>query len=269
MRTELIAHRVPEWRTLAALDREVGFLRENGQEAVGVLGLDPGLDVHAQKHRQIAVGDALEQLRLPAEPCGRHGEASDRVTGVVVAIAEGPLAVLPRLAPVDGREAHQDGALRELCRDLQPRFARQLRPELERVLERCVVVDRGPRMKTGDGPGDQVALGRVKIAARWIDPERPTGAPGLLPGGEGERILEELGDRDTRPAGSGDVTEHERGLIARLRPHRQEIERQHSGAFESAERIGLRVPVHVSESGRKPKRTVLRSLVVRERDVQR
>jgi hypothetical protein len=110
------------------------------------------------------------------------------VTGVVVAIAEGPLAVLPRFAP----GAHEDTTLGKLRRDLQPRFARQLRPELERVLERCVVVDRGPWMKSGDGPGDQVALGRMKITARGIDPKRPTRAAGLLPGGQRERILEEL-----------------------------------------------------------------------------
>src|SRR5260370_27750170 len=109
----------------------------------------------------------------------------------------------------------------------------------------------------------------MKIAARWIDPEGPTGAPGLLPGGEGERILEELGDRDAVQGGAGDVTEGERGLIARLRPYWQEIESQHGGAFEPAEWIGLRFPVHVTESGRKPKRTVLRSLVVRKCDVQR
>ena len=203
--TELIVHRARNGEHSLLVDREVGVLRENGQEAVGVLGLDPGLDVHTQEHGQIAVGDAFEQLRLPAEPCGGHSEASDCVTGVVVAIAEGPLAVLPRFAPVDGREAHKDSTLRKLCRDLQPRFTRQLRSDLECVLERGVVVDRGLRMKTGDGSGDQVALGRMKITARGIDPERPTGAPGLLPGGEGERVLEELGDRDTVQRGLGDV----------------------------------------------------------------
>ena len=117
------------------------------------------------------------------------------------------------------------------------------------MLERGVVVDCGPRMKTGDGPGDQVALGRMQIAARWIDPERPTRTARLLPGGEGERVLKELGDRDPVQRSSGDVTEGERRLIARLRPHREEIERQPSGALESAERIGLRVPIHVAESG--------------------
>ncbi len=42
-----------------------------------MLVLDPGLDVHTQKHSQIDVGDAFEQLCLPAEPRGRHREASD------------------------------------------------------------------------------------------------------------------------------------------------------------------------------------------------
>jgi hypothetical protein len=60
-------------------------------------------------------------------------------------------------------------------------------------------------------------------------------------------IMEELGDEGTIQRRSGDVTERDRGLIARLRPQlqqierqqieRQQIERQHGGAFESAERI--------------------------------
>jgi hypothetical protein len=137
------------------------------------------------------------------------------------------------------------------------------------MLKRGIVVDCGPWVKTGDGPGDQIALGRMKIAARWIDPERPTRTPRLLPGGERERIEKELGDRDTVQRSSGDVTEGERRLIAWLRPHREEIERQPSGAFESAERIGLSVPIHVAEGGGEPKRPMLRALVIRERQVQR
>ena len=85
----------------------------------------------------------------------------------------------PRRPRKSDRAARDRVGRQELtpCRpDLQPCFGRELRPELERVPERCVVVDRGPRMKTGDGPGDQVAFGRTKIAARWIDPERPTGS---------------------------------------------------------------------------------------------
>lgn len=52
-----------------------------------MLSLDPSPDVHTQKHSQITVGDGFE-LRLPAEPRGRHSEAPDRVTGVVMAITE-------------------------------------------------------------------------------------------------------------------------------------------------------------------------------------
>jgi hypothetical protein len=266
---ELVRHRARNGELSLLVDREAGSLGENGQQAVGVLGLDPGLNLHAQERSQIIVGEAFEQLGLPAEPRRRHSEAADRVTGVVVAITEGPLAVLPRFAPVNGRQAHQERSLRELCRDLPPCFTRQLHPELERVRERRVVVDRRPRMKPGDGSGDQVPFSRVKIAARRIDPKRPTGAPRLLPGGEGEGILKELGDRGTVQRAWSDMTKREDGLIARLRPQRQEIERQYRGAFESAERIGLRVPVQVTESSRKAKRMVFRALVVRQSDVQR
>ena len=65
------------------------------------------------------------------------------------------------------------------------------------------------------------------------------------------------------------MTEHKRGLIARLRAHRDKLERKQRRPDETAKRIRLRVPVHVTESGRKAKRMVFRSLVVREGDVQR
>src|SRR5439155_22573351 len=172
-------------------DREGCSLREDGHQTVGVLGLDPCLEVYAQKHGKISVGDAFHQPNLPPEPGSSHREAAHRVTSAVMAIAEGPLAVLPRLAPEDRREAHEDGTLGELCREREPRLFRHLRAQFERVLERRVVVDCRSRVKTGDGAGNQVALGRVKIAARWIYPEGPAGPSGLFPGGEGERILEE------------------------------------------------------------------------------
>jgi hypothetical protein len=91
----------------------------------------------------------------------------------------------------------------------------------------------------------------------------------LLPHGERERIVEEPRDGDAVQWGWSDETGRERGLIARFTSDRKKIEGKHRGAFESAERIRLRVPVHVTERGRKPKRTVLRPVVVRERDVQR
>ena len=127
--------------------------------------LDPGLELNPQKHGQIAVGDAFEQGRFPAKARRGHRDASDRVADVVVAVAEGPFAVLPRLAPVDRRETDQNGSFGQLSGDPGPRFVRQLQAEFHRMRERGVMVDRGTRMKAGGRPGDQVALGRMKIAA--------------------------------------------------------------------------------------------------------
>ena len=154
-------------------------------------------------------------------------------------------------------------------RKLPPRVFRQLGTKLERVLQRRVVKNGRARMKAGNRPGDEIPLRRVKIAARRIDPEGPTSGPGLLPRGERECIVEEPRDGDTVQRGWSDETERERGRVARFRSDCEEIQRQHRRAIEPAERIRLRVPVHVPESGRKQKRTVLRSLMVRERDVQR
>ena len=43
---------------------------------------------------------------------------------------------------------------RKLCGNLVPCRVRQLGPELERMLERCVVIDSRAGMKTGDRTGN-------------------------------------------------------------------------------------------------------------------
>ena len=99
--TNRVGYRTRNGEPPLLVNREARSLGEDGHEAVGVLGLDPGLSVYTEEHRQFGIGDALEQPRLPAEPGSGHRHAADRVPDVVMAIAEGSLAILPRLAPVD------------------------------------------------------------------------------------------------------------------------------------------------------------------------
>lgn len=45
-----------------------------------------------------------------------------------------------------------------------------------------------------EGGGDDVGLSGVEIAAAGVDAEGPGGESGCLPGGEGEGVVEELGE---------------------------------------------------------------------------
>ena len=87
---------------------QAATLREHGDQAVGVLGLDSGLKVGAKEHGETLVYDAFQQPRIPAESSRCHRHACDRVPCIVVAVPKGPLAVFPRFAPVDGGETDEE-----------------------------------------------------------------------------------------------------------------------------------------------------------------
>ncbi len=97
-----------EPEALLHLGLQVATLREHGDQAVGVLGLDSGLKVGAKQDGEILVNDAFQQPGVPAESSSGHRDARDRVPHIVVAISKRPLAVLPRLAPVYGSETDEE-----------------------------------------------------------------------------------------------------------------------------------------------------------------
>ena len=56
--------------------------------------------------------DARERTQVPTEPGRRQSQRCDRVADIVLAVAKGPLAVLPRLPPDDRAQAeHHPGPL--------------------------------------------------------------------------------------------------------------------------------------------------------------
>ena len=91
----------------------------------------------------------------------------------------------------------------------------------------------------------------------------------MFPGGEGKRILEELGDRGAAKRGRGKPTWNECRLVTRFRPRREELQVQQGGAFIAAEGIRLRGPVHIPEGGGIAGRAVLGSLVILPCDPER
>lgn len=200
--------------------------RGDDEQAVRVLRLGAALLAHAEKRSQFLVGDALDEPHLPSQPGGGDSQRPDRVPGVVLAVPEGALAVLPGLAPVDGGEPEQQRARRQRRGELGPGIVAQLGAQLERVLARRIMVDGGPLVQPGDRARDQVTLGRVQVAARGVHPQRPARLAGLLPRRKRERVVQELRDRAAVERRRWDAAEEEGGLVARLVPHRHQVERQ-------------------------------------------
>ena len=83
------------------------------QQAIRVFRLDPLLVRDAQQRRCFITGDVCEQPAPPTEAGRGEYDCADGMAHVVMAVAEGPLSVLPGLAPVDGGEADEKGVAGE------------------------------------------------------------------------------------------------------------------------------------------------------------
>ena len=101
-----------------------------------MLGLNATLGMDAEQHGELLVGDRFQQPRFPAQRRRRDRYGCDRVTGVMLAVAKRPLAVLPRLPPVDRAEADEDRAGRQALSQSFPLLSFELDPAFEPVQER-------------------------------------------------------------------------------------------------------------------------------------
>ena len=89
--------------------RDIARRYRHHQLAAFPLGaLEVGAAVEAEQRVDRFVRHVVEHQRRPAERGRRDAHRADGVAGVVLAVAEGALAVLPGLAPVDRRETHQE-----------------------------------------------------------------------------------------------------------------------------------------------------------------
>jgi hypothetical protein len=113
---------------------------------------------------------------------------------------------------------------------------------------RRIVIQRGRVAQTVDGAGDDVGFGWMKVAARRVDAQRPSGLAKLFPRRQAERQPEERAEiaRGWRGGGS-------------IRTRRQ---RELAGAGERTERIGLRRPVEIPERSSEAVEMVLGAVVI-------
>ena len=112
------------------------------------------------------------------------------MSDIVIAVSIGPLAVLPGPAPVDGGEGGQQSALGEAVHERLPGFAREYAALFQNVLVWGVVINARLPAQMLERRDDDVALGRMQIAARWIAPQLPACALIRLGGGNAEGVLE-------------------------------------------------------------------------------
>ena len=107
------------------------------------------------------------------------------MTGVVLAIPERPLAVLPRFAPVDRRQADEEPGASS--GEGRPGVRVKGRALFQRVFTRRIVTDATV--------ADDVGLCRMQVAAGRIDAQRPARITMLLPRRQAKRAAQELGYR--------------------------------------------------------------------------
>ncbi|HNI81427.1 MAG TPA: hypothetical protein PLX21_05870 [Rhodocyclaceae bacterium] len=113
----------------------------------------------------------------PAQQGRRVVQAGQGVTGVELAVAESPLAVLPHLPPHDAGQPHGQ------CRPGRE-GARMGGPQLEGVDIRQVVVE--AVLQVGQAGHQHVGFDRMQVAAGRVGAHRPAVRPQALPRGDAE-----------------------------------------------------------------------------------
>jgi len=189
----------------------------------------------------------------------------------MLTVAKGPLAVLPRLPPMDGRKGDKEGAGWKFSHQRIDGRLRQLRPQLQRVLLGRIVIDTRQRRQFCDFVNQQIAFGGMQVAARRVGSKRPAQLTGLLPRRNGQCVFEKARQRSEgdRGADAGLTTiqvlvERRDGRVVRCQA-RQGTKRRSRVA---SKRIRLIRPVHVTERARVAKEMMLRLLVVAHDHVQ-
>src|SRR5262249_1686241 len=177
----------------------------------------------------------------PVQRC-RDSQRRNRVTEIVLAVAERALAVLPGLAPVNRGE--RDEPRRRVADGVRP----DGRVERAAVLQRMTIGRVVPDTAAGGAAADHVRFGGMQVAAGRIDAERPARAAELLPRRQAERMAQHAADRG------------EPGTRSRM------MEERDWSADERTERSGLTRPVEISERAGEPREVMLGAVVVAVND---
>ncbi|MNF65648.1 hypothetical protein D3C84_474150 [compost metagenome] len=168
-----------------------GLGRADPQQAIDMLGLVKNPTIQAEHAVQTRLGHPAQQAHLPAQRAGGDGQRGQGMAQIMLAVAIGALAVFPRLAPGDAGQRQQAAARRQRLGQLCGQWRRQFATHLQGMGVGRVMGEQGLVLQAA-GRQQQIGLGRVQIARRRIDPQRPTAAAGLLPGRQRQAVVEQL-----------------------------------------------------------------------------
>ena len=102
----------------------------------------------------------IEEVEGPSERGGGEPQGPQRVTDIVLAVPKCTFAILPGLAPVNGREPDENRALRKCRGKVRPDHGVDIRAALDAMLLRCVVVDAGTLVDRGHWRQERVSFRR-------------------------------------------------------------------------------------------------------------
>ena len=215
--------------------------------------------VQAEDRGQVGVGTGVVQDRRPAHGGGRVANRRHGVPGVVLAVAEGPFAVFPGLAPVDRGQADEERALGQRSESRSAARAPPGAAAFEQVVAADVVVD--ARLHSGCAGGGHTPRWDGDCCWRGCAAAAQR-APVLLPGGQPQGHSKSTA---TVSSSSGRPRPH-RGRRGRRRgwPARRAAAARRRRAREGAERVGLGRPVQEPGPARVAVQVMLGPFVVRQ-----
>ena len=134
--------------------------------------------IQSEQPGEVRVIPLRQELHAPAQRGGRETKRRERMPHVVLAIAEGPFAVFPRLAPGNGGQPHMEFG-RVGFDALRP-----ARPLFQGVMQWRVVIDTSTTWQAFEAGQDGVGLRRMQVAAGRVHPQIPARIGNLLARGK-------------------------------------------------------------------------------------
>ena len=123
------------------------------------------------------------------------------------------------------------------------------------------MVDAGTELRSRIGP-NHVAFRGVQVSAGWIDAQRPMRLSVTLPRRNGQRVSQQAGEGIDRDKLGNNGLRIENLTVRWQILHGQQRQSEERRIFKTTKRIGLRIPVQITERARESMIVMLRSFVV-------
>jgi len=206
--------------------------------------------INSKQQRDSRLIHALQQGHMPPERRRGNSGRPDSMADIVVAVTKGPFTIFPGFPPMHRRETDKKGADRKWLQQPRKLIGRELRPPLQTMFPRRIVIQTRHKVQPFDSRRHDVPFRRMQIAGRGVAPQRPLRLTRFFPGGQGQGELKEprQGPHRHRPNRNRPVL-IEGGIGRRYRffIRGQQGERNQVCTHEPAKGIRLVCPIEKSE----------------------